>query len=77
MLGRACPMLRRPDGRWNPRHGTWVYQLELPPAPEGKRRNPLRRGGFVAQDGAEAELGQARELLSISTDPVSAPRSLT
>jgi integrase len=29
----------------------------------------LRRGGFASQDAAETELGQARELLAISTDP--------
>jgi hypothetical protein len=69
MLGRNCRKLRRGDGRWNPRHGSWVYQLELPPAPDGTRRNPLRRGGFARQDDAETELGQARELLAISTDP--------
>ncbi|MCO5998457.1 N-terminal phage integrase SAM-like domain-containing protein [Actinoallomurus rhizosphaericola] len=51
----------------DPRHGTWSYQLELPPTLDGKRRNPLRRGGFT-QKAAEDDLGKAQELLAISND---------
>ena len=47
-LGTRCPKLRRPNGGWNPTHGTWGYQLELPALPGNKRRQ-LRRSGF---DGA-------------------------
>ena len=32
-LGSKCPKLRRRTG-WNPSHGIWQYQIELPPAPE-------------------------------------------
>jgi integrase len=67
-LEARCPKLRRADGQWNPRHGTWSYQLELPPALDGKRRNPLRRGGFTTQKAAEDDLGKAQELLAISND---------
>jgi hypothetical protein len=59
-LGQKCPKLRRPGGGWNHRHGIWHYQIELPPRPDGKRRGPLRRGGFTSQDDAEAELAQVR-----------------
>ena len=52
-LGRGCPKLRRRNG-WNPDHGTWYYQLELPPRADGTRRNPLRKGGFPTKDAAGA-----------------------
>jgi integrase len=67
-LGRRCPRLRRGNGTWNPAHGRWHYQLELPPHADGSRRNPLRRGGFATQAEAEQEMDQARELLAIA-DP--------
>jgi hypothetical protein len=65
-LGQKCPKLRRPGGGWNHRHGIWHYQIELPPRPDGKRRGPLRRGGFTSQDDAEAELAQVRVLLALA-----------
>ncbi|RSN07375.1 site-specific integrase [Nonomuraea sp. WAC 01424] len=67
-LGQKCPKLRRPGGGWSYRHGIWNYQIELPPTADGKRRGPLRRGGFASQDAAEAELGQVRDLLALA-DP--------
>jgi type II secretory pathway predicted ATPase ExeA len=68
-LGQKCPKLRRVGGAWSHRHGSWNYQLELPPTKEGKRRGPLRRGGFDSQDAAEAELAQVRQLLALA-DPL-------
>ncbi len=65
-LGQQCPKLRRGNGTWSPVHGRWYYQLELPPQADGRRRPPLRRGGFDSQTDAEAELRQARELLAIA-----------
>ncbi|MFI0487080.1 tyrosine-type recombinase/integrase [Actinomadura sp. 9N215] len=67
-LGKRCPRLRRANGRWNSGHGTWNYQLELPPTAAGARRRPLRRSGFCTQDTAEAELTKAKELLTIAGD---------
>ena len=58
-LGRKCPKLRRGNG-WNPDHGTWYYQLELPPRADGTRRPPLRKGGFATKTDADAELDRAR-----------------
>ena len=74
-LGRKCPKLRRGNG-WSPVHGSWYYQLELPPRADGTRRPPLRHGGFATQTGAQAELGLARELLAIAPpgDPETAIR---
>jgi len=66
-LGQKCAKLRRANGAWSSRHGTWYYQVELPPNPDGSRRNPLRRGGFATQAGAEHELAAARDLLAIAT----------
>jgi integrase len=75
LLGRRCPKLRRGNG-WSPVHGTWYYQLELPPHADGSRRPPLRHGGFPDKTGAETELALARELLAIAApdDPGAAIR---
>ena len=62
-LGRQCPRLRRGNG-WNPDHGSWYYQLELPPRADGGRRSPLRKGGFDSKPDAAAQLDRARELLA-------------
>ena len=60
-LGAGCPKLRRPNGGWNPTHGTWGYQLELPVRP-GQARRQLRPSGFDSRDAAIDELNQARAL---------------
>jgi integrase len=44
-----CPRLR------STRHGTWYYQAELPPGPDGRRRRS-RQGGFATRREAEAAL---------------------
>jgi integrase len=74
-LGRQCPRLRRGNG-WNPDHGSWYYQLELPPRADGTRRPPLRKGGFDSKTEAGAQLDLARELLAIAApdDPHAAIR---
>jgi integrase len=64
-LGRKCPKLRRGNG-WSHVHGAWYYQIELPPRADGRRRDPLRHGGFPTQTDAQAELDLARELLAIA-----------
>ena len=68
-LGADCPELKRRDGAWNPRHGTWYYALELPPGPGGKRRPRLRRGGFATREAAEAARDQAKEKMRHGADP--------
>lgn len=67
--GADCPGLKRRDGAWNPRHGTWYFALELPSAPGGKRRPRLRRGGFATREAAEAARDQAKEKLRHGADP--------
>lgn len=49
-LGTRCPKLHRSDGTWNPRHGTWYFQL-------GRRP----RGGFATQTEASNALDNARD----------------
>ena len=57
-------------------HGTWYYQIELPPRADGTRRPPLRHGGFATDTAAKADLDLARELLAIAPadDPGTAVR---
>lgn len=62
-LGAKCPKLRRKDGSWNPLHGTYRYQIDLPPAPDGSRRL-LRRAGFGARDDALADRDRVRALIT-------------
>jgi len=64
-LGAACPRLRRPNGAWHSTHGTWHYQTELPPTPDGKRR-PLRRGGLATSAQAQTERDHIAALLAIA-----------
>jgi integrase len=63
-LGSQCPKLRRGGGGWNPTHGVWHYQIELPARANGTRR-PLRTGGYRSQNDAEADLGKVREALAV------------
>lgn len=65
-LGQQCPKLRRGSG-WNPNHGVWQYQIDLPLAADGRRR-PLRRGRYATQTEAEAVLGKIREALAAADD---------
>ncbi|MEV4672192.1 tyrosine-type recombinase/integrase [Actinomadura sp. NPDC049382] len=58
-LGADCPKLKRKDGSWSPRHGSWYYQAELDPGPGGKRRR-VRRGGFASEADALAGMEEAR-----------------
>jgi integrase len=66
-LGANCPNLRRPNGSWNPHHGVWHLQIELPPKANGARR-PGRRGGFDSQTEANTELDRIRDALAVA-DP--------
>jgi len=66
-LGANCPKLRRAGG-FNPHHGVWGYQLELPPAEAGGRRRQLRRSGFDSRDDAAGERDHARSLLDLAGD---------
>jgi integrase len=60
-----CPHLFRPNGAWDPHHGTWCYQIELPASSSGKRRQ-LKRGGFTTASDAQTELDHARRLVNLA-----------
>lgn len=63
-LSRRCPNLRI-NGRWNPHHGHWQLQLELPAQP-GQRRRTLRHGPFNTDKAAEKILQQIQSLLALA-----------
>lgn len=62
-LGAKCPKLRR-GTTWNPHHGVWQYQIELPKAADGRRR-PLRRGPFDNQNDAGDVLRRITDALAV------------
>ncbi|MGW3808702.1 tyrosine-type recombinase/integrase [Micromonospora sp. NPDC005113] len=64
-LGNNCPKLRRANRSWNPDHGHWAYQLELPPTADGRRRQ-LRPTSFDTHKAAADELDYARQLLDLA-----------
>lgn len=57
-LGRQCPKLKRPDGAWNPRHGTWFYAVSV--EGEGGKRQQVVRGGFDSSTSAQAALDDVK-----------------
>lgn len=63
-LGAKCPRLKRRNGTWNPSHGTWYGQADVP-VPEGETRARLRAGGFAAQDDMQEWFKAAIRLLEI------------
>ena len=67
MLGAACPRLKRRNGSWNPAHGSWSLQLELPPTASGGRRY-ARRSGFSDYEAARRELDHIKQLLGLAQE---------
>lgn len=64
LLGSRCPKLHRGNGSWNPSHGTWYGQAELPPAPDGSRQK-LKAGGFAKEADMDAWFTAAVALVAI------------
>ncbi len=71
-LGTSCPQLRRAGGRWNDRHGSWWFLLQLP----GPTRRHLRQGGHSTRDEAEAVVDRIEQLLALAQDPDAPPGTL-
>ena len=71
VFGQACRKLRRTDGSWNPSHGSWQSQIDLPARANGSRRM-VRRGGFASQTEADASLAPIRDALAVP-DPGDTP----
>lgn len=63
-LGAQCPKLRRPDGSWNPRHGTWTYKLNARDA-QGRHKQ-ITQGGFKTAADAQAALDKRRSQLQVT-----------
>lgn len=61
-LGRSCPKLKRPDGAWNPRHGTWTFAISVPGT--GGRRKQIVQGGFSSQTDAQRAMDDLRGKVS-------------
>ena len=57
-LGKGCPQLRRPDGAWNPRHGTWTYKIVV--KGRGGQRKQVVRMGFNTQAEAQAAMDELK-----------------
>lgn len=66
-LGRRCPQLRAPGGRWSRNHGNWFWQIDLPRRADGGRRT-LRNGPFDTQTEAETALSAIRAAVAV-VDP--------
>ncbi|MFC9085536.1 tyrosine-type recombinase/integrase [Nocardiopsis dassonvillei] len=67
LLGVKCPRLRREEGGWNPRHGEWGFQLELPRTSEDKRRQ-ARRTGLASQDEAQKAIDHLKALIGLADE---------
>ncbi|NYH51405.1 integrase [Nocardiopsis arvandica] len=65
LLGAKCAKLRRDEGGWNPRHGEWGFQLELPRTAEGRRRQ-ARRTGLGSQEEAQRALEHLKALIHLA-----------
>jgi integrase len=59
-LDRQCPKLK------SSKHGSWFYVIELPPGPDGKRRQQ-RRGGFDSERAASQGLADVVTKLDAGT----------
>jgi hypothetical protein len=64
-LGSSCPQLRRKGGTWNPRHGTWGFQLQVK-GTNATQRVHLRQSGHTTSDQAETVLKQIEALLDLA-----------
>ncbi|GGK43452.1 hypothetical protein GCM10010124_40280 [Pilimelia terevasa] len=74
-VGVTCPKLRRADGTWNPHHGTWTVQVELPNTADGTRRQ-FRRYGYPLREDAVDYRDAVRELLALAGDDLDVRRKV-
>ena len=64
-LSSSCPQLKRADGAWNPKHGTWFFQLEITET-GAARRASIRQGGYPSRDAASTAMDTIRALLAVA-----------
>jgi integrase len=60
-----CPRLRRANGSWNPKHGTWAFQLQIP-GTNATTRAHLRQSGHETSDKAQTALDEVTTLLALA-----------
>ncbi|WP_306368599.1 tyrosine-type recombinase/integrase [Nocardiopsis sp. CC223A] len=65
-LGVKCPQLKRKGGGWNPAHGAWAFQYELPGTADGRRRQ-ARRVGLATHAEAAQGLERVKTLLGLAS----------
>ena len=68
-LGKNCPKLRRPDGAWNPRHGSWTFSVSV--KIRGGERRLLVRSGFESQREAQAAMDELKSKAARGVDVTS------
>lgn len=61
-LGRSCPKLKRPDGAWNPKHGTWYFVV--PVVGLGGKRKQKVEGGFATATDAQNALDEVKSKMA-------------
>jgi len=64
-LGSECPKLRRSDGSWNARHGSWGFQIQIP-GTRSTVRSHLRQFGHKTSDAAQDALDEVAGLLALA-----------
>ena len=72
-LSSSCPQLKRADGAWNPRHGTWFINIDVTEPGMGKRSS-LRHGGYASRETAEAARDAVTALLAVADARTTRPR---
>jgi integrase len=70
-LGADCPQLRRGNG-WNPKHGTWYFQMEVNVG-KNRPRQHLSQGGIATSEDAETVVSDIRRLLALADDHADDP----
>lgn len=75
--GKHCPDLRRKDGTWNPRHGTWTFAISV--KGKGGQRQQVVKGGFTSRDEALATRDALRDRVrrGVAIDDVTVAEFLT
>ena len=66
-LSSSCPHLRRADGSWNPRHGTWFFHIDVSESGTGNR-SQLRHGGYASREAAAAARDAVMALMAVAED---------
>jgi integrase len=70
-LGQKCPKLHRPDGSWNPRHGSMGWAARIPTSGGTKA---VKRYGYDSKAAASADAGHVSRLLDLAPDDVTRAR---